>query len=124
MSAPTSNYGRSSSGRASVPGTGDSGRSAGRAGVPSDYRRGQARSDNWPPRTAPAGPGGPGGPGGPPPQRPGGGSPYRGGKRKPRWGRIALVAGIVVVVAGLIAGISLYGYASGLDKDLKRTNAF
>jgi LCP family protein required for cell wall assembly len=121
MSAPTSNYGRSSSGRASVPGAGGSDRSAGRAGVPSDYRRGQARNDDWPPRSAPAGPGGPGGP---PPQRPGGNAPYRGGKRKPRWGRIALIVGAILVVGGLIAGISVYNYASGLDKDLKRTNAF
>ena len=51
------------------------------------------------------------------------GQPYR-GKRKPRWGRIAMVIGAVLIVGGLIAGISLYGYASGLDKDLKRTNAF
>jgi LCP family protein required for cell wall assembly len=34
------------------------------------------------------------------------------------------VAGILVVVGGLIAAISLYGYAHGLDKDLKRTDAF
>jgi LCP family protein required for cell wall assembly len=91
--------------------------------VPSDYRRGQARNDDWPPRAAPAGPGGPGRPPtGPPPQRPGG-SPYK-GRRKPRWGRIALIVGAVVAIGGLIAGISLYGYADGLDKDLKRTNAF
>ncbi|MEV6487888.1 LCP family protein [Actinoplanes sp. NPDC051633] len=126
MSAPTSNYGRSSSGRASVPGSGGPQRPAGRAGVPSDYRRGQTRNDDWPPRAAgPSGPSGPSGPGGPPPRDPGRGpgQPYR-GKRKPRWGRIALVVGAVLVVGGLIAGISLYGYASGLDKDLKRTNAF
>jgi LCP family protein required for cell wall assembly len=30
----------------------------------------------------------------------------------------------VVIIAGLIAGISLYGYAENLDKDLKRTDAF
>src|SRR4029450_11136633 len=29
-----------------------------------------------------------------------------------------------LIIMGLIAGISLYGYASGLDKDLKRTDAF
>ena len=91
--------------------------------MPSDYRRGQARNDDWPPRAAPSGPGGPGRPPtGPPPQRPGG-SPYK-GRRKPRWGRIALIVGAVVAIGGLIAGISLYGYADGLDKDLKRTNAF
>ena len=51
------------------------------------------------------------------------GRPYK-GKRKPRWGRIALVAGVAVIVIGLVAGISLYGYANGLDDDLKRTDAF
>jgi LCP family protein required for cell wall assembly len=43
---------------------------------------------------------------------------------RPRWGRIALLAGIAVVVIGLIAGISLYSYASNLDDGLKRTDAF
>jgi LCP family protein required for cell wall assembly len=111
MSATTSPYG-SSSGRAAVPGTG-------RASVPDAYRQGQG--GDWPPRGS-----GPSGPGGPPPRGPGGngpGRPYR-GKPKPRWGRIALVAGIAVIIIGLIAGISLYGYASGLDSDLKRTDAF
>jgi LCP family protein required for cell wall assembly len=54
---------------------------------------------------------------------PGGNRPYR-GRRKPRWGRIALLAGLAVLIIAVIAGISLYGYASGLDKDLKRTDAF
>jgi LCP family protein required for cell wall assembly len=96
------------------------GRPAGRAGVPAAYRDGQGR-DNWPPREpSPAGPGGPPrGPG----RGDGPGRPYR-GRRKPRWGRIALVAGAALLVAGLIAGISLYGYASGLDDDLKRTDPF
>ena len=35
-----------------------------------------------------------------------------------------MVAGAAILVIGLIAGISLYGYASGLDGDLKRTDAF
>ena len=43
---------------------------------------------------------------------------------KPRWGRIALLAGLAVLIIAVIAGISLYGYANGLDEDLKRTNAF
>ena len=43
---------------------------------------------------------------------------------KPRWGRIALLGGLAVLIIAVIAGISLYGYASGLDKDLKRTDAF
>jgi LCP family protein required for cell wall assembly len=86
----------------------------------------EGRGD-WPPRGAGAGPGGPSGP----PRGPGGGGgggrsggrPYK-GRRKPRWGRIALVAGAVLLVAGLVAGISLYGYANGLNDDLKRTDAF
>jgi LCP family protein required for cell wall assembly len=114
MSAPTSPYGNPA-GRAPVPGaTRPSGRSAASGG----YRSGP----EWPPRGS-----APNGPGGPPPRgpgRPGGpGRPYR-GKPKPKWGRIALIAGILVVVGGLIAAISLYGYAKDLDKGLKRTDAF
>ncbi len=118
MSATTSPYG-SPSGRASVPGTA---RIAGRTGASGGYRDTSYRDyrEEWPPRgSAPINPGGP-------PQGPGGtgpGRPYR-GKPKPRWGRIALVAGILIVVGSIIAAISLYGYASGLDKDLKRTDAF
>ena len=135
MSATTSPYG-SSSGRASVPpaaGRG-AGRPSGRAGVtPGGYRdergvdgrgrdersqrgRDQRSRDQWSSR---------GGTGGPPSNgtgyRPG--RPYR-GRRKPRWGRIALLAGVALLVIGVIAGISLYGYASNLDKGLKRTDAF
>jgi len=98
--------------RASVPSRPSAGRVSGSAGY-----------DDWPPRGSG---GGPVGPSGPPPRGPGGnqpGRPYK-GKRKPRWGRIALVAGAVVAVAGLVAGISLYGYANGLNDDLKRTDAF
>jgi len=54
---------------------------------------------------------------------PGPNRPYR-GRRKPRWGRIALLGGLAVLIIAVIAGISLYGYANGLDKDLKRTDAF
>jgi len=50
--------------------------------------------------------------------------PTRRPRLKPRWGRIALLAGLAVLIIAVIAGISLYGYANGLDKDLKRTNAF
>ncbi|MFB9360872.1 LCP family protein [Actinoplanes nipponensis] len=127
MSATTSPWG-SSSGRASVPGSmsrasvpgpgraGTAGPVSGRAGAPRGY-------DDWPPRGSAGGPGGPAGP----PRGPGGhprpGRPYK-GRRKPRWGRIALVAAAVLLVGGLVAGISLYGYANGLNDDLKRTDAF
>lgn len=78
--------------------------------------------ESWPPRgTSPAGPGGP------PPRGPGRGDgpgrPYR-GNRKPRWGRIALVAGVLVLIGGIVAAIALFGYTRGLDKDLKRVDAF
>ncbi|HEY0531660.1 MAG TPA: LytR family transcriptional regulator, partial [Actinoplanes sp.] len=97
MSAPTSPYG-SSSGRASIPPNGDRGSShpSGRAGVPSGGYDGGQR----------------------PP-----GKAYK-PRVKPRWGRIALLAGIAVVIIGLIVGISLYSYASNLDQGLKRTDAF
>ncbi|MGX6604651.1 LCP family protein [Micromonosporaceae bacterium Da 78-11] len=115
MSATTSPNG-SSSGRASVPPGG------GRASVPSSGRAGVSsgggRRDDWSP-----GGNNPGGP--PPPPGPGRtGQPYKGRRPKPRWGRIALLVGIAVLIIGIIAGISLYGYANGLDKDLKRTDAF
>ncbi|MCO8275332.1 LCP family protein [Actinoplanes sp. TRM 88003] len=107
MSAPTSPYGGSGSGRASVP---SSGRASAR---PSGaYRGGGGGGGGY-------GGGGPVGPDGP-----GRGTSYKGRRPKPRWGRIALLAGLAVLIIALIAGISLYGYASGLDKDLKRTDAF
>ncbi|GAB1688490.1 LCP family protein [Krasilnikovia sp. M28-CT-15] len=121
MSPTTSSYG---SGRASVPGAAHPGssRTSGHAGVPGAYRERASRPDGrdgWA--------GAPAGPGGPPPRGPGRGGgpgrPYR-GKPKPRWGRIALVGGIAVIVIGVIAAVTLMGYANGLDNDLKRTNAF
>jgi LCP family protein required for cell wall assembly len=104
MSATTSPYGNSS-GRASVPPAG--GRSDGYDN-PGGYD------------SAGGGYGGPGGPGGP--RTPG--KPYRGRRLRPRWGRIALLVGIALLVIGLIVGISLYSYASNLDDNLKRTDAF
>ncbi|MET8150058.1 LCP family protein [Actinoplanes sp. NPDC049668] len=130
MSATTSPWGNSSGrasvpgsvslpgfmSRASVPGPGRDGAgrpTSGRAGVPG------ARNDRPGGGWQPQGPGGPSyGPGG---NRPG--RPYK-GKRKPRWGRIALVVGAVVAVGALFAGFSLYGYANNLNDDLKRTDAF
>ncbi|WP_127499081.1 LCP family protein [Actinoplanes solisilvae] len=104
MSAPTSPHGGS-----------------GRASVPSSAARASARPSGAYPVTSPQGGGGNYPPGGG--DGPGRGTSYRG--RKPRrWGRIALLAGLAVLIIAVIAGISLYGYAQGLDKDLKRTNAF
>jgi LCP family protein required for cell wall assembly len=103
-------------------------RPGGRAGIPGGYRdrsggdRPAGRDDRQP-RAA-----GPGDSGAPPPRGPGGGrgGPGRSynGKRKPRWGRIALLTGIGVVVLSVVAAIVAYGYANGLNKDLKRTDAF
>jgi LCP family protein required for cell wall assembly len=131
MSAPASSYGNSS-GRASLPPSGraPSGRAvpaggragapaSGRAGAPAGGRAGAPAGgyrDDVPPRQF-------GGGGGDLPPR-GPGKPYRGGRPKPRWGRIALLGGIAVLIIAVIAGISLYSYASNLDDDLKRTDAF
>lgn len=98
---------------------------SGRAYGGTDRPAGRAYSDGaeeWPPRGAGGGPGGPAGPPRGPGGKPGGRS-YK-GKRKPHWGRIALVAGAAVLVIGLIAAVSIYGYANGLNDDLKRTDAF
>ncbi|SFF78720.1 cell envelope-related function transcriptional attenuator common domain-containing protein [Actinoplanes philippinensis] len=108
MSATTSPSGNSS-GRASVPGPGRPDRGQPPHGTPyggDDFQ--------------PAGPRGPRPPGAT-------GRAYGGGggrRPRPRWGRIALVAGGIVLVLAIVAGISAYGYFSGLDDDLKRTNAF
>ena len=111
----------SSSGRATVPGSSSrvgTSHPTGRAGLPGGYRDRPSGREDWPPSGA-----GPGTPGGPPPWGPGPGRSYR-GKRKPRWGRIALLVGIGVLVIGLVAAITAYGYANHLDKGLKRTDAF
>src|ERR1700754_1136768 len=92
---------------------------SGRASVPPSAGRVRVRRDELPRGSGGGRP--PRGPGDyPPPGR--GGRPYK-GRRRPRWGRIALLAGLAVLIIAVIAGISLYGYANGLDKDLKRTDA-
>jgi LCP family protein required for cell wall assembly len=115
------------SGRAGVPGSygGAATRPAGRPGAGNGS--GSDGYDNWtPPRSTNRGPSGSGGPGGP--TGPGGGgrgNPYRGGgRRRPKWGRIALVAGAVILVLALLGGGFAYRYASGLDEDLSRTDPF
>ena len=109
MTATRSSYG-GSAGRASVPGTNqpDPARISGRAQVP-----GVAAPERAPARSA-----GYGGPGGP--VYPGGRKP----RLRPRWGRIALLAGIAVVVLGLLGGLGLWAYVNGLDDDLARTDPF
>ncbi|MEU4621253.1 LCP family protein [Actinoplanes sp. NPDC023801] len=102
MSATTSSNGNPS-GRASVPGPGRPDRDWSPRG-----------GDDFP-ASGPRGPRPPGGTG----------RAYNGGRRpRPRWGRIALVAGAVVLVLALVLGITAWGYFSGLDDNLKRTNAF
>lgn len=96
-------------GRAAVPGAAPASRNAGRAQVGGYGQRY--------PEPEPAEYGGPGGPGGPfgPAERP---------RRRPRWGRIALVAVASILVLALLAGIGVWLYASKLNSDLKRTDAF
>lgn len=98
-------------GRAAVPGSGATDRPiTGRAQV-----GGYGQDYPSPPPVAPGGPGEPGGPYGPvgPPRRP-----------RPSWRRIALVALAVIVVLALLAGLGGWLYASKLNSDLKRTDAF
>ena len=98
MTTPTGPAtGRASVGRASVPGA------SGRSGI------GLA----------------PGGPGGPPPVQTG--SPYRGGRGgrpRPRWGRIALVGALTLLLIGLLGGFGFYLYANKLDSQINRTDPF
>lgn len=101
---------RGTTGRASVPGrssTTEPGQMSGRAQVPGAYGGPPSRSG-----------GGPVGPDGPRYI----GAPRRG--PKPRWGRIALVAALaLLLVGGLgVGGFALY--AKGLNDDLSRTDPF
>jgi LCP family protein required for cell wall assembly len=88
------------------------GRGAGRSGAYGNGSRAPARS-------------GGGGRGGEPPRGRGtyGGN---GGQRplRPNWRRIALVGGIAALVLLVLLGGGLWAYASGLNGDLKRTDAF
>ncbi|SCF36047.1 transcriptional attenuator, LytR family [Micromonospora matsumotoense] len=103
-------------------------RGAGRAAVPGADRgaTGRARQsdaqwypsyqDDQPRSGGPGGPGTPAGPGGP-------GNYGRRGPR-PRWGRIALVAGVTVLVVALLGGIGAWFYTRNLNEDLARTDPF
>jgi LCP family protein required for cell wall assembly len=70
----------------------------------------------------PEAPGGPAGPGTRPPVP--GGTPYRRRGPRPRWGRIALVAGLALALLGLIGGFAAYLYADHLDGQITRTDPF
>jgi LCP family protein required for cell wall assembly len=105
----------SSSGRASVGG-GSSDGAIGRASVPGS--RGAAPSGRT--SVGVAAPGGPTGPGGRPPT----GAPYRSRGRRPRWGRIALVGGLALVLIGLLAGLGGYLYANHLEGQVNRIDPF
>jgi hypothetical protein len=45
-------------------------------------------------------------------------------RRRPRWGRIALVAAVALLVLALIGGGGLWIYANRLNGSLGRTDAF
>lgn len=84
----------------------------------SDPYRDSGRPDSWPPRSDD--------PGGPPPRGPGRtGQPYKGGKPKPKWRRIALFAGIAVLIIAVIAGIWFFSGMSNSEsaKDNAIANA-
>lgn len=102
-----------SAGRASVPGPdrGASGRAR-----PTEARFYPSYDEEEPRPGGPTGPRGPGGPGG------AGGSGRRG--PRPRWGRIALVAGVSVLVLALLGSVGAWLYARNLNNDLARTDPF
>lgn len=118
--SPTTSTPGPASGRASVPGAGASveGRVAGRARVPG------SQPSSYGPASQPArtvlgeGPGGPGGPG----DGDGTGFEEPGRRRpRPRWGRIALVVGLVLAVLLVGGG---YLYVHSLDSRIARTDPF
>ena len=54
-----------------------------------------------------------------------GGNEYPGRKKiRPRWGRIALVAGAAIVVLALLAGVGAYSYYRYVDAGLQRDDPF
>ncbi|GIJ51480.1 transcriptional regulator [Virgisporangium aliadipatigenens] len=52
------------------------------------------------------------------------GPTYRGGRPRPRWGRIFLVSGVVLLVLALIGAGGAYTYYQNLNNDVRRTDAF
>jgi LCP family protein required for cell wall assembly len=103
MSTPTYRSGNSS-GRATVPGASGS------------AYRGSGRAQVRPPSADSYGSG--------PPNGPGRGVRSYSGRRRPRWGRIALVVGLAMLLIAGVAAAGAFLYYKGLDSDLKRTDAF
>ncbi|MFY1573619.1 LCP family protein [Verrucosispora sp. WMMD703] len=101
-----------SAGRAAVPGPGR----GSRANPPADTRWHPAYDDEPSPAGGAGGPRGPLGPGG------SGGGPSP--RRRPHWRRIALVAGVAVLVLALIGGAGAWFYARSLDNNMARTDPF
>ncbi len=123
MSSPTTPYSR---GSARVPGAGTRGRAS--VPYPQDPYR-QSGGGRGPGGRGPGGGGwGPGGPGGPSgPGGPGGpyrGDPYRKGRVRPRWGRIALVFALLITLVVVGGGLGLLWYVHSMDEKLRRTDAF
>ncbi|WP_434062849.1 LCP family glycopolymer transferase [Rugosimonospora acidiphila] len=117
------------SGRAHVPSS--QAGASGRAGVPTTRgttmvpptRRRADEVGNGPPggggrggNGGGRGPGGPSGPGG-------GGRQYR-GRRRPHWGRIALVIGAAVALVAVLSGFGIFLYSRHLDSQIARTDPF
>jgi len=88
---------------------------------------GRARAGTGRPAAASGGGGGPVRPGGSGgrPAVPGGvpGRAYR-GRRRPRWGRIALVLTLAIGLVGLLCGFGLFLYSRSLDSRVGRTDPF
>jgi len=88
---------------------------------------GRARAGAGRPATANGGGGGPVRPGGSGGRAavPGGvpGRQYR-GRRRPRWGRIALVLTLAIGLVGLLCGFGLFLYSRSLDSRVGRTDPF
>src|SRR5690349_18746878 len=85
-----------------------SGNPSGRASVPGGSGRARVQS----------------GYGSGPPSDPGRGSRSYSGRRRPRWGRIALVLGLALLLVAGVAGLGAFLYYKSLDSGLQRTDAF